>query len=337
MAHHKDRKRAYADVANTVWDARQHLAAIVESSDDAIISKDLNGIISSWNQAAERLFGYGPAEAIGQPITLIIPVDRIGEEAEIIGKIRQGERIEHFETVRRRKDGRLIELSITVSPVKDAQGKIVGASKIARDISERRRAEEQRELLVGEMKHRTKNFAAIIDAIARQSRPKNNPEAAALLDAFVGRLRVLMISGGIVVESAYRRAALRDIFEQVLAPFENSKDNPSIALTGPEVEVSEQTAGSLALAVHELATNALKYGALKSPDGRVTLRWMLESSGLVRVEWKETANLQLSAQPTRVGFGSRVIRSALSHDREATSALLFEPDGVRCTFVFHIQ
>ncbi len=154
------------------------------------------------------------------------------------------------------------------------------------------------------------------------------------MDTFIGRLRVLMLSGGIIVESDYRRASIKDLFEQVVAPFENPNDNPLIALTGPEVEVSEQTAGGLALAIHELATNALKYGALKSQDRRATLRWTLESSGLVRVEWKETARLQLSAEPTRVGFGSRLIRSALSHDQNATSVLSFDPDCVRCTFVF---
>jgi PAS domain S-box-containing protein len=320
-----------------VLDAKQHLAAIVESSDDAIISKDLNGIIASWNRAAERLFGYRPDEALGQPITLIIPAERYDEEAEIIAKIRKGERIEHFETERQCKDGRMVEVSLSVSPVKDSEGRIVGASKIVRDISDRRRSEKQRDLLLGEMKHRAKNFAAIIDAIARQSRPKNNPKAAALLDTFVGRLRVLMMSGGIIVESAERTASIGGLFQSVLSPFENPNGGSTIALSGPEIDVSEQTAGGLALAVHELATNALKYGALKWPDGRVSLAWTLEPAGLVRIEWKETAAVPVPAEPSRVGFGSRVIRSALSHDRDATTVLSFEPDGVRCVLVFRVH
>jgi PAS domain S-box-containing protein len=113
-----------------------HLAAIVDSSDDAIISKDLDGIITSWNKSAERLFGYTSQEVIGQPITILIPPDRLQEEPEILQRLKKGERVDHFETIRRRKDGKLLEISLTISPVRDGKGTIVGASKIARDITE---------------------------------------------------------------------------------------------------------------------------------------------------------------------------------------------------------
>jgi PAS domain S-box-containing protein len=118
------------------------LAAIVESSDDAIISKDLNGVIQSWNGGAERLFGYAADEVIGKSITIIIPADRLKEEPEIISRLERGERIEHFETIRKSKSGSLLNISLTVSPVKDATGKVIGASKVARDITERKRQEE---------------------------------------------------------------------------------------------------------------------------------------------------------------------------------------------------
>ena len=123
-------------------DARILLASIVASSDDAIISKDLNGIITSWNRGAERLFGYTAQEMIGQSVTTLIPSDRTDEEPGILEHLRRGERIDHFETVRRRKDGTLVDISLTVSPITNARGQIVGASKIARDISERRMKEE---------------------------------------------------------------------------------------------------------------------------------------------------------------------------------------------------
>jgi PAS domain S-box-containing protein len=123
--------------------AAQLLRAIVDSSDDAIISKDLNSIITSWNKGAERLFGYTEDEAVGQPITILIPHDRLDEEPQILARIKSGERVDHFETIRRRKDGRLLEISVTISPVKDHTGTVVGASKIARDITERKRAEEE--------------------------------------------------------------------------------------------------------------------------------------------------------------------------------------------------
>jgi PAS domain S-box-containing protein len=119
------------------------LAAIVESSDDAIIGKDTNGIITSWNRGAEALFGYAAGEVIGKPITVLIPPERINEEDEILARIRRGEHILHYETVRRRKDGTLLDISLTISPIKDASGKIIGASKIARDITDRKRIEEE--------------------------------------------------------------------------------------------------------------------------------------------------------------------------------------------------
>lgn len=119
------------------------LAAIVESSDDAIVSKDLNGIINSWNKGAERILGFTAEEVIGQPVTILIPQDRQAEETEILDRIRKGQRIEHFETIRRRKDGNVINVSLTVSPIKNERGEVIGASKIARDITESKRAEEE--------------------------------------------------------------------------------------------------------------------------------------------------------------------------------------------------
>jgi PAS domain S-box-containing protein len=123
-------------------EAKARLAAIVESSDDAIVAKSLDGIITNWNAGAQRLFGYTAAEAIGQPVTMLMPPERFNEEPGILQRIRRGERIDHYETVRRRKDGTLLDVSLTVSPIVDPSGKIVGASKIARDITERKRAEQ---------------------------------------------------------------------------------------------------------------------------------------------------------------------------------------------------
>jgi len=132
------------ELADGADSARAWLAAIVESSDDAIVSKNLDGIITSWNRGAERVFGYTAEEAIGRSITMLIPEDRPDEEPGILARVRRGERVDHYETVRRRKDGTLIDVSLTVSPILDQRGRVIGASKIARDVTERRRAEEQR-------------------------------------------------------------------------------------------------------------------------------------------------------------------------------------------------
>ncbi len=138
-------------------DARLRLAAIAESSDDAIVGKDLSGVVTSWNKAAETMFGFAAAEIVGSSITRIIPADRIAEEAAILGQIGRGERIVHFETERRRKDGRVIPVSITVSPIRDDRGAIVGVSKIARDLSELQRFQR-------ELQRREGLLSAILDS-----------------------------------------------------------------------------------------------------------------------------------------------------------------------------
>ena len=145
-----------------VEEAGQRLSAIVESSDDAILSKNLDGIIMSWNRGAERLFGYSADEMIGKSVTILIPAERQDEEPHILGRIRRGERIEHYETVRLRKDGSLVDISLSVSPVKDAAGKVIGASKVARDITERKHAQARQEMLTRELHHRTKNLFAVV-------------------------------------------------------------------------------------------------------------------------------------------------------------------------------
>ena len=154
---------------------RARLAAIVDSSDDAIVSKTLDGVITTWNRAAERMFGYTAEEAVGRHITLIIPADRHAEETDVLARIRRGEIVDHFETVRQHKHGRLLDISLTVSPIRDANGVIVGASKIARDITDRRRNDAERVLLLEEARaaNRAKD-----DFLAMFGHELRNPLAA---------------------------------------------------------------------------------------------------------------------------------------------------------------
>ena len=154
-------RRLEQDKASQLQAAR-FLASIVESSDDAIVSKSLDGIIQSWNAAAERLFGYTAEQAVGRHITLVIPPERIAEEDRIIASLRAGQRIEHFETERQRSDGQRISVSLTISPIKDAEGAVIGASKIVRDITDRRRAEAEQQRLVTLVENST-DFIGICD------------------------------------------------------------------------------------------------------------------------------------------------------------------------------
>ena len=324
----------------SVEELRQHLAAIVESSHDAILSKNLDGVITSWNRGAEHLFGYTAKEAVGQSVTLLIPNDRLDEEPSILARLRRGERIEHYETVRRRKDGSLVDVSLSVSPIRDSHGKVVGASKIARDITDRRRAIELQNLMLNEMHHRVKNLAAVIDGLARQSRPIGEPAVDAFVTAFLGRVRALLSTGELVVSSSTRQADLRSVLENVLLPFIDPAKASPIVMEGPPLPLAETTSGALALATHELATNAVKYGALKSAGGRVSITWSVEplADGVrVRLEWRETGGAPTLTQPVRQGFGTRVIRAAVSREREGVTETIFAPEGVGCRLAVGLE
>ncbi|MGZ8330322.1 MAG: PAS domain S-box protein [Rhodoplanes sp.] len=170
--------------------AEAWLAAIVESSNDAIVSKTLEGVITSWNRSAEQLFGYTAAEVVGLRTTILAPPGREDEMPRILERISRGEKIDHYDTVRRRKDGSTVEISLSVSPIRDETGEIVGASKIARDISERKQWEDRQELLVRELNHRVKNTLAVIQAIARNT-ARPGLEIDQFIDVFEGRLSAM--------------------------------------------------------------------------------------------------------------------------------------------------
>ena len=179
------------------------------------MSKDLNGLITTWNCGAERLFGYAASEMIGRSITTIIPSDRHHEEVRILDRIRRSERVEPYETVRKRRDGSLVDVSVSVSPLRNAAGEVIGASKIARDITARKRAEEQQRALHAELDHRVKNVLATVSAIVAHTK-----DASSSMDDFVAavdrRIRSmasthellsrLSLAGGIAAGPAPARA-----------------------------------------------------------------------------------------------------------------------------------
>lgn len=268
---------ATADIAiinpkqSATADAR--LAAIVDSSFDAIISKDLNSIITSWNLAAERMFGYSAEEAVGQSILMLIPDHLKGEETEIIGRIRAGDRVASYETTRKRKDGTLISVSLTVSPIKNAHGEIVGASKIARDISAAKESERRIRLLMREVNHRVKNqFAVILSMVRETSKRSSDPrEFEELIRA---RIMALSRSHDLLVTSEWAGASLFDLIQEHLKPFGREEQ---ILLSGPVLTLQSNAVQNLGMAFHELGTNSSKYGALGSEDGRIEITWTIES------------------------------------------------------------
>ena len=310
--------------------AAHHYRAIIELSEDAILSKDLNGVILSWNNGAERLFGFTAEEAVGKPVTLIIPVDRHDEEPAILEKIYRGERIHHFETVRQRKDGSLADISLTISPIRNARGRIVGASKIARDITELKKARERQRLLLTEMSHRIKNFFALSGSIVGLSARSAN-SVRELAESTRERLSALARAHSLTffhdVEGAQPQpTTLQSLVRTIVAPFDELK-KPRIMLSGIDSEVSAAAVSSLALLLHEFASNATKYGALSSATGTVKLV-ISEDDNAIVVNWTERGGPAVTASERDEGFGGVLSRIAVADQLHGQITRDWRPEGL---------
>ncbi len=320
------------DIEAAAW-----LASIVENTDDAILSKTLDGIISSWNPGATRLFGFTADEAVGRSITIIIPEDRLSEEAEIIGKIRRGEPVHHFETVRCRKDGSLVDISLTVSPIRH-EGRIIGASKIARDITEARVAVERQSLILREMNHRIKNLFALTAGLVTVS-----ARGATDLDDFItdlsGRISSLarahqMTLPDLSGEIEFGATTLKNLLANLLAPHDE-RTVSRIHVSGCDVPVGPRALPSLALLFHELATNAAKYGVF-SPSGG-TLRLELDTRDeMLSVRWIETGSADGRPVPGHEGFGSHLEKASI-RGLQGSIERDWRPDGLTVTMRFPLR
>ena len=432
-------------------EVRDLYEALVESSDDAIVAKDTNGIVISWNPAAERLFGWTATEMVGQSIRRLLPDDRQHEEDLILERIRNGERVGQFFTKRLRKDGTLLDISVAVSPVRDREGHIVGASKIARDvgdyvraqerlreseerfrvladnmsqlawtadpdghihwynrrwyeftgttfeqmegwgwtavqhpdhlervetvwrdalargvewedifplrgkdgeyrwflsraqpirdasgritrwfgtntdITEQREQAEQIRLLLMEVNHRSKNMLSTIQSLARRSAP--NEEG--FLTRFEDRVRSLAINQDILVAREWREVPAEELVRCQLAFIDDAPGE--ISVSGPAMALAPRAAEVIGMALHELATNALKYGALSARGGRVEIGWgpRDDGSGLV-FWWHESGGPDVTA-PARTGFGTTLILDVPRHNLDADVELDYSRQGLRWT------
>jgi PAS domain S-box-containing protein len=317
------------------------IAAIVESSDDAVLSKDLNSIITSWNQGAERLFGYTAKEAIGRPVTMLIPTERHDEEPAILARIRRGERVEHYETVRQRKDGSIIDISLTISPVRNQDGKIVGASKIARDISERKRAEEQQRLLIREMDHRVKNLFAVAGGmVAMSARAAKTPQE--LSSALRDRLMALAQAHSLTLEvpsnggvRTKQSTTLHALIETILSPYRGQTDADSarIMISGPDIPIAGSSVTSFALLLHEFASNAAKYGALSTDSGCIDIA-CFEDGGYFILTWTERGGPRVEHRSNGEGFGTLLARATIERQLSGEISRDWKPEGLTIRLSF---
>jgi PAS domain S-box-containing protein len=306
-------------------EAQAQLAAIVSSSPDAMLSVDTKGRLQSWNEGAERLFGYSAKEVIGRHFGFLLP----DGSPPVFSRVLAGENSE-IEALRIAGDGRAIDVAITAGQMRAPGGEVLGVAAVMRDITARRRAEDYQRLLINELNHRVKNTLAIIQAIAQQSFGGGRASKEAMA-SFEGRLMALSAAHDLLTRENWESASMRRIVEDAVAPHDSGSGR--FRTEGPDLRLPPKTAVSLALALHELATNAAKYGALSDPAGHVEIVWTSEARGdstWLRFKWSEHGGPPV-APPSRRGFGTRLIERSLAAEFEGEVKLDFRREGIVCT------
>jgi len=259
-----------------------------------------------------------------------MPPDLQNEEPRILERIRRGERIAHYETIRTRKDGRSIDISLTISPVKNSLGKIIAASKIARDITDQKRSAAQLAILAREAEHRTKNILTTVQAAVSLTKADTIADFKVAIE---GRIQALANVTRLFVESRWAGAELRGLVTQELAPYRRDGGG-RVRIEGESYLLEPSTAQAIAITVHELATNAAKYGALSVPGGRVHIAWSRNLDDMLVFRWSETGGPRVTPSQHK-GFGTRVVASMIAqlngHVRHD-----WHSDGLACEITFPV-
>jgi len=305
----------------TRQELRRRHEAIINSSADAIYSLDPNGTITTWNQAAERLYGYAPDEVIGRKVDMLFVTQSMGSDicSESFAQAKQSQR----ETVQITKSGKRIDVAISVATFADADVP-EGVAIIARDISERNRAQDHIKFLLRESSHRSKNLLAVIQVIASQT-----ARAADTLEQFQSRfgqrLRSMAVSHDLLVNEDWKRASLLDLVHLQLRPF--AAPGLQLKVEGFVVYISPEAAQHIGLALHELATNASKYGAWSIPSGEVSVNWKVLPGGDLQLSWRERNGPRVEP-PSHKGFGSTLTQDVIAQALDTKVAMGFAPDGL---------
>jgi PAS domain S-box-containing protein len=308
--------------------AQAHLAAIVSSSPSAVISLSPDGIIRTWNDAATSLFGYTAEEAIGQPVRILASDDARETFDKLYASVRSGATV-HADVVRRHKDGRLIDVSANVAPMRDDAGMVVGISSINRNIGERKARERHIEFLMRELAHRSKNMLAVVQAIAGQT-ARSSPSLQEFQPRFAQRIGAMARSQDLLVARNWKGAEMGELVRAQLAPFSDEACS-RIDIAGPDLDLKADAVHSLTLALNELATNAAKYGALSVPEGRVVIAWELRDAATAsprfHMSWRESNGPPVTP-PARKGFGHVVISQMVASSLRGKVTLDYAQDGL---------
>ena len=317
-------KEAEQAVRESEW----HFRTIFEQANDYIFTSDVNQRLTSCNPAVCAALGYTPEEALGKSFADFIDPDQFDQTTMMLQqKLTQGGTTRHTVRVNTR-DGRKLIWEINSRLMLDGSGNPTGLHAIARDVTEMKRAEAHQRLLIDELNHRVKNTLAIVQSIARQSfRPGGDPEETRL--AFEGRLQALSEAHDLLTRKQWESTPMQLVIEDAMRPHIQPGQ---VSIEGPAVDVVPKTAISLSLALHELATNAVKYGALSVPDGRVSIRWdRIVEDGIEQfvLLWTEEDGPAVMV-PRHRGFGTRMIERGLAAELNGTAEIEFAGSGLRC-------
>ena len=317
-------------------ESEERYRLIVESARDyAIFTTNVEGRITTWNRGASEVLGWDEVHALGRPNAILYtPEDHLAgvPEAEMAEALAQG-RSEH-DRWHLRADGSRIWGTEVVTPLRDGDGETLGFLKILRDRTAQKHEEEQRRLLLAELNHRVKNTLAIVQSFVTQT-ARGAESAAVLREALETRLDALAALHDLLTREGWRGAGLADVVHATLAPFEDSAGRAQVG--GPELRLMPNAALVLSMALHELATNAAKYGALSVPDGHVEVAWHLDrpahapSGATLDLLWRERGGPAVALPPRR-GFGSRLIEAGVTYQLGGDVRLAFEAGGVECRF-----
>lgn len=322
------------DAEKALRESEQRFRNAVEAAPSGMIMTDSEGRIVLSNAHSEKLFGYGRDEMVGQKIEMLVPERfrdhhphlRSGYHAHPSARFMGAGR----DLFARRKDGTELPVEIGLSPFETNGGLMALASIV--DISDRKKAEAHRELLIAELNHRVKNTLSTVQSLAMQTFKSVADKGA--VKAFEARLMALSSAHDVLTRENWEGAGLREVIEQAISPHHSEPDRRFV-LDGPQVRLAPKSALAIAMGLHELCTNAAKYGALSSPDGCIDIAWTVERDDLsaqLRLHWQERGGPAVQT-PRRKGFGSLLIEKLLASDLDGKVVLSYAPEGVRCSIV----
>jgi two-component system CheB/CheR fusion protein len=307
----------------------QEHAAIVEASQDALVRASVRGTIETWNPAAARLFGYTAQEIVGQPTLLLWSPLQAQEHTALLAQAAAGTASDNVETVGRRKDGSEFDAELSIVPIFAENGQVLSIVKTVRNITERRRARFQREILLNELNHRVKNTLATVQSIATQTL-RNESTLEAFRENFGARLIALSKSHDLLTRKNWEGASLHGLLMQECEPYQ-ADGAPRFEIVGDDLQVPPRMALALGMVFHELTTNAAKYGALSVPAGRIDVSWNLherDGQTYLHLQWTETGGPRVE-KPRRSGMGSRLMKHGLAHELGGEARIDFDPSGVQ--------